>query len=183
MKKVILIILLCASGMMCQTTSAQISFKINIGLQPIWGPVGYEHVEYYYLPDIESYYYVPTHMYVYMERGRWITKSYLPIRYRNYDVYKGRKVVINEPRPYMHHNNYKIKYAKSYGHYNQQLIRDSHESKYLEIKDHPEHSKWKGNQNNKREDQYNKREDQNNKGQKQNNKDQKQNQKNGRDRN
>lgn len=175
MKKLILIIALCTSGLMCQTASAQISFRINIGSQPIWGPVGYDHVEYYYLPEIESYYYVPTRMYFYLERGRWVSRSYLPVRYRNFDVYKSRKVVINETRPYMHHNNYKIKYAKSNVRYNQQSIRDSHESKYLENKNHPEHSKWKGNQNNNRQDQ-------NNKGQKQDNKGQKQNQKNGKER-
>jgi hypothetical protein len=75
MKRLILLILLCSSGLLCQTTTAQISFKINIGLQPIWGPVGYDHVEYYYLPEIETYYYVPTRQYTYMERGRWVTTS------------------------------------------------------------------------------------------------------------
>lgn len=175
MKRLILLILLCSSGLLCQTTTAQISFKINIGLQPIWGPVGYDHVEYYYLPEIETYYYVPTRQYTYMERGRWVTTSSLPMRYRNFDVYKARKVVINEPKPYMHHNNYKMKYAKSNDRSHQQLIRDSRDSKYFEIKDHPEHSKWKGNQNDKRQDMNNKREDQNNKGQKDNNKGQKQN--------
>ena len=165
MKKLILLFVLCSSGFLCQIATAQISFKINIGLQPAWGPVGYDHVEYYYLPEIETYYYVPTHEYVYLERDRWVTRSYLPLRYRNFDVYRTRKVVINEPRPYMHHKNYKIKYAKWDGRSDQHLIRDSHESKYLEIKDHPEHSKWKGNYNDKGQDQYNKREKENNKGQ------------------
>lgn len=38
---------------------AQVSLNINIGSQPVWGPTGYDHVDYYYFPDIDAYYYVP----------------------------------------------------------------------------------------------------------------------------
>jgi hypothetical protein len=143
MKKLILILVICLSGFLWNATFAQISFRVNISSQPIWGPVGYDHVEYYYLPDIEAYYYVPSHKYVYMENGRWISRSGLPSRYRNYDVYNSRKVVINESRPYLRHNEFKARYASSNERSNQQSIRDSHETKYFENKNHPEHSKWK----------------------------------------
>ena len=40
------------SGFAFQIVSAQVKvgFSVNIGTQPEWGPVGYDHVEYYYLP-------------------------------------------------------------------------------------------------------------------------------------
>jgi hypothetical protein len=58
-------------------------------------------------------------------------------------MYNTRKVVVNEPKPYLHHQDYRAKYASSNERSNQQSIRDSHESKYFENKNHPEHSKWK----------------------------------------
>ncbi len=142
MKKLILIFAICTSGLFSLTANAQISLMINISSQPVWGPVGYDYVEYYYLPEIEVYYYVPSHMYIYMEGGNWISRSYLPQRYRYYDVYHSRKVVINEQKPYMHHNNYRQRYSHSQDYSNQLSIRDSHEEKYFQNKNHPEHDKW-----------------------------------------
>ena len=74
MKKTILVVALLLGGLMFQKASAQlrVSFKVNIATQPVWGPVGYDHVEYYYMPDIDAYYYVPTRQYIYLQRGRWI---------------------------------------------------------------------------------------------------------------
>jgi hypothetical protein len=148
MKKLILLFALCLSGMFCETTFAQITLSVNIASQPIWGPVGYDHVEYYYLPDIQTYYYVPGHKYFYMESGRWVSRSYLPQKYSHYDLYNTRKVVINEPKPYLRHKEYMAKYAVTNERSNQQSIRDSHDSKYFVIKNHPEHSKWKDNKKN-----------------------------------
>jgi hypothetical protein len=143
MKKLFLLLVICLNGYLYETVFAQVSLRVNISSQPVWGPVGYDHVEYYYLPDIEAYYYVPNHRYVYMENGRWISRSGLPARYRNYDLYNTRKVVINESKPYLRHNEYKAKYISSHERSNYQSIRDSHEPKYFENKHHPEHSKWK----------------------------------------
>jgi hypothetical protein len=90
---------------------AQVSLSINIGSQPQWGPRGYDHVDYYYLPDVDSYYYVPTRQFVYLSGNRWIHARRLPSRYRNYDLYGGRKVVINSPRPWLSHNTYRTRYV------------------------------------------------------------------------
>jgi hypothetical protein len=147
MKKIIVVFAVIIGCLSCETTFAQVRVKVNIGTQPIWGPVGYDHVDYYYLPDIEAYYYVPRHKYVYMENGNWISRSNLPPRYRNYDMYSSRKIVINEPKPYLRHQQYKTRFAGS-DHENQQSIRDSRESRYFENKNHPEHSKWKEAQRN-----------------------------------
>jgi hypothetical protein len=127
---------------MCQSVSAQIRFRINIGNQPMWGPVGYDHVDNYYLPDIEAYYNVPSHRYTYMEGGHWITRAYLPERYRGYDMYNTRKVVINEPRPYLRHNEYRDRYARS-NEESHGSIRDSHDGRYFENKNHPQHAQYR----------------------------------------
>ena len=145
MKKVIILFVLIMCGMMSQPTQAQISFQANIGLQPLWGPIGYDHVEYYYLPDVDAYYYVPTHMFFYMENGRWVNRPYLSGRYRNFDLFSARKYVINEDRPYLRHNQFRSRYLNARDYRRPMAIRDSHDSRYFEISGHPEHSKWRGN--------------------------------------
>ncbi|MCX6231280.1 MAG: hypothetical protein NTZ33_07030 [Bacteroidetes bacterium] len=106
-----IVILLAAS------TQAQISVNLNIGSPPRWGPAGYNDVQYYYLPDVESYYDVRASMFIYFSGGVWIHRSYLPGRYRNYDLYGGYKVVMNDyhgNRPYEHFNEHRMKYKKGY---------------------------------------------------------------------
>ena len=114
----------------------------GIGSQPIWGPTGYDYVEYYYFPDIEVYYNVPKHRFIYFERGHWITRSSLPSRYRGYDLYHSYKVVVNEREPYLNHQTYKEKYSSYRDRHDQQPIRDSRDSKYFVNKNHPEHKNW-----------------------------------------
>ncbi|MDP1995245.1 MAG: hypothetical protein Q8K40_08380, partial [Ignavibacteria bacterium] len=114
----------------------------NIGSQPAWGPVGYDEVQYYYLPDIDSYYYVPQHRFYFFNGGRWIYSSSLPARYANYNLYNGYKVVVNQREPWRNHNVYKNKYSSFKGRHDQQPIRDSRDSKYFVNKNHPEHNNW-----------------------------------------
>ena len=132
------------SGFLFQTAVAQVHvrFSVNIASQPVWGPVGYDHVEYYYMPDIDAFYYVPKHQYIYQERGRWVFATSLPSRFHDYDMYNGYKVVINDARPYRHAETYRKKYGSYKGRRDQEIIRNSHDPKYYEIKDHPDHSKW-----------------------------------------
>lgn len=59
------------------------------------------------------------------------------------NLYSTYKVVINQPRPYLQHNVYKVKYAKYKKGYKQAVIRDSKDSKYFVVKGHPSHSKVK----------------------------------------
>ena len=129
---------------MASTANAQlsISFGFNLDRQPIWGPTGYDHVEYYYLPDIEVYYNVPEHMFYYEDGGRWISRSSLPARYRGYDFYNSYKVVVNERAPYRNHRMYREKYFSYKGRHDQQPIRDSRDEKYFTNKRHPEHNNW-----------------------------------------
>ncbi|MEI6349187.1 MAG: hypothetical protein WCP69_14660 [Bacteroidota bacterium] len=98
-------------------TQAQVSVNVNIGTPPQWGPMGYNDARYYYLPDIEAYYDVPSAMFIYYDNGAWIRRPYLSARYRNYDLYSGYKVVLPNYRganPYYFYNNHRSKYAKGY---------------------------------------------------------------------
>lgn len=124
---------------------AQIRLSFNIGLQPVWGPVGYDHVENYYLPDIDAYYNVDSRQYTYIINGRWVSTMSLPWQYRNYDLYRGYKVVMNEPRPYLHYQRDRIQYAPYRERHDQQPIRDSRDEKYFENRNHPQHNEWRGN--------------------------------------
>jgi hypothetical protein len=99
------------------TTQAQVSVNVNIGSPPMWGPVGYTNVQYYYLPDVYAYYDINASMFIYQSGGIWVHRSYLPTRYRNYDLYNGYKVVMTDyhgSSPYYHHAEYKRKYAQGY---------------------------------------------------------------------
>jgi len=118
-------------------THAQVRVSINIGSQPLWGPVGYQTADYYYLPDIETYYYVPQRQFIYLSNGRWVFATSLPERYRGYDLYNGYKVVINEPRPYLHFKEDKIKYVKYKNIHSQPVIVRSEDPRYFVIEGHP----------------------------------------------
>jgi hypothetical protein len=161
MKKLLMILVVLLNVVFFTTTQAQIKVNININTQPIWGPVGYNHVDYYYLPDIETYYYVPNKQFVYLSNGNWIFGYSLPVRYRSYDLYNGYKVVINEPKPYLQFKQHKIKYAHFKGNKGQGYIKNSKEPKYFGVKDHPNYKgnlrntwddddKGKGNKGNKK---------------------------------
>ena len=97
-----------------QQSQAQlrVGVNINIGDQPSWRAPGYNYVEYYYLPDIESYYYVPTRQFIYMSGGRWIYSSSVPQRYRGYNLNTGYKVVINRPNAYNYFEEDRRKYGR-----------------------------------------------------------------------
>ena len=150
MKKTILIAALLLGGFMFQNAQAQVhvDVRFNVGTQPVWGPVGYDYVDYYYMPDIDVFYNVPRHQYIYLQSGHWIFASSLPSRYHNYDINRGYKVVVNEPTPYRNAAVYRTKYAGYKDNHGQEIIRNSHDSRYWENKNHPEHNKWKANQNN-----------------------------------
>jgi hypothetical protein len=114
MKKIIVIMAVAISLLTVSSNKAQVGINlgVNIGSQPAWGPVGHDHVDYYYLPDIESYYYVPKRQYVYLNAGSWIFSTNLPARYANYDVERGYKVVINQPTPYLNFERDRVKYVQ-----------------------------------------------------------------------
>ena len=97
--------------------NAQVSINVNLGLQPSWGPVGYSSVDYYYLPDIQAYYDVRATQFIFLNGGVWIRSGHLPRQYRDYDLNRGYKVVLNDyhgARPYDEFRYHKVKYYKGY---------------------------------------------------------------------
>jgi hypothetical protein len=115
---------------------AQVHAKVNIESQSLWGPAGYDYVEYYYLPEIEVYYSVPKGEFIYWNGNRWEFAINLPPRY-HVDLYHTYKVIINEPTPYLHNDVYRTKYSKfRKGGHSQLAIRDSYQSKYFVVKGH-----------------------------------------------
>jgi len=138
MKKLLIVAMLGIALLFNSNAKAQVSVNINIGSQPLWGPTGYDHVDYYYLPDVDSYYYVPKQQFVYLSNGNWIFNNSLPARYSNYNLYNGYKVVINGDRPYLNYNTHKVKYAKFKNYGGKQLvIKNSNNKKYYVVKGHP----------------------------------------------
>ncbi len=102
---------------LASNSSGQVSVNVNVGTPPLWAPVGYSDVRYYYLPDIETYYDIQSSMFIYYEGGLWVHRSYLPGRYRNYDLYNGYKVVVPQYRgayPNYFFNYHRSKYGKGY---------------------------------------------------------------------
>lgn len=133
MKKYLMIGMLSSALLLgtAYTSQGQLNIHVNIGSQPVWGPEGYDQADYYYLPDIESYYSVSTHQFIYLNNGRWIYSANLPPRYANYDLYSGYKVVINKPRPYLNFNQDRVQYARYRGYRGRQVvIRDSKDERY-----------------------------------------------------
>ena len=113
LKLIVIVIVL----FLANPVQAQLSVRLNLGSPPQWGPVGYTHARYYYLPDVESYYDVQSSMFIYLSGGVWVHRAYLPARYRNYDLYNGYKVVMNDyhgNRPYANYNDYRTRYARGY---------------------------------------------------------------------
>lgn len=129
MKKLLYFTLLIGGLFITQSSQAQVSVNINIGSQPLWGPVGYDYVRYYYMPEIDVYYNVATRKYTYFHGNRWVTKSKLPARYRNFDVYRTYKVVINDHNPWHHHKVNRSKYSHYASYRNQHILRDVRHSK------------------------------------------------------
>lgn len=136
MKKLFLTLIV-AVGLMSIQSSAQVRLNVNIGSQPLWAPVGYDHVDYYYLPDVESYYYVPKRQFIYMDGGRWNFSNSLPSQYSGYNLDRGYKVVINSKDAFRNFDHDRVKYAKYKKVKGQKIIRYSNDPRYYAVKGHP----------------------------------------------
>ncbi|MCC8427291.1 hypothetical protein [Mucilaginibacter sp. UR6-11] len=149
MKKILLTAVLLVSCLMFKADAQlRISLGLNIGSQPDWGPVGYDHASYYYMPDVDAYYDVPNHQYVYFENNRWVRGAGLPGRY-NFDPYNSYKVVVNERNPWERASVYRTKYKVYKGRRDQQIIRNSRDTKYRNHwQDHNDYGRGPGNSDN-----------------------------------
>jgi len=126
MKKIILSAAFFGAMLVFNQAKAQpgISVQIQVGTVPAWIPPGYGDADYYYLPDIQTYYYVPQRQFIYLDGGRWMSAPSLPACYRSYDLYHGYKVAVTEPRPYLHDNIYRERYWRGSAHSRRPEYRD-----------------------------------------------------------
>jgi hypothetical protein len=118
MKKLKLVVLAAVLFFTSNAIQSQVSINVNLGVQPSWGPVGYSSVDYYYIPDVQAYYDVRATQFIFLNGGTWIRSSRLPQQYRNYDLNRGYKVVLNDyhgTRPFSQFKFHKQKYYKGYG--------------------------------------------------------------------
>ncbi len=81
---------------------------------PDWGVAG-QDATYYYIPATETYYDIRKGQYVYMQDGKWMRTTTMPAAYKDYDLYSGYKVVINDPKePFGDYETLRAKYGKDY---------------------------------------------------------------------
>ena len=93
---------------------AQISVNLDLGKPPVWGPT-VTNQEYYFLPDIGSYYDIRESQFIYLNNGVWTRANTLPGKYRTYDLNSGNIVVLKDYKgrsPYINFKNHKVKYYK-----------------------------------------------------------------------
>lgn len=96
-------------------SSAQVSVNVNLGTPPVWAPAERVETQYYYLPDVDAYYDVPSAKFIYIKNGTWFRSAALPYRYRNYNLRDGNVVYLTDYRgnsPYSYHKNHVMKYSK-----------------------------------------------------------------------
>ena len=127
LKLIVIAILFCMSSL----SNAQVSVNVNLGLAPAWGPAGYSSVDYYYLPEVESYYDIRASQFIFIRNGIWIRSGYLPRMYRGYDLYNGYKVPMNNyhgSRPYTSNVYNKKNYYRGYnkGRYQKPIGNGNH---------------------------------------------------------
>ncbi|RFZ84966.1 hypothetical protein DYU05_04995 [Mucilaginibacter terrenus] len=124
--------------------NAQVSVNLNVGL---WNPPAeYSGVDYYYVPDIESYYYVPKHQYVYLDGGNWVWRNTPPPRYGSFNINNGYKVAVNRPQAYRYFTTDRVKYAKYKGNKKQVIVRNNYynnNTRVVKVKhDNGNHNGW-----------------------------------------
>lgn len=140
MKKILFLTLL-TSSLACTRIFASTRVVSNIAQQPIWGPVGYDHADFYFLPEIDCYYDIAAHQFVYEKNGSWVYSTSVPPQAKSIDLFRTYKVVMRGQHPWFQHVPNRIRYVSYRTNHTQPVIRDCHQQRYWVIADHPEHNK------------------------------------------
>lgn len=136
MKKFIYTVLAFGFLAIAQPADAQVNVSINIGSQPMWGPTGYDYARYYYMPEMDVYYDVVQRRYTYPRGNRWVTVRSLPARYRQVDMYRTYKVVLNQAQPWRNHGSIRKQYGRYASNHSQRVLRDHRGQHKYEKKHH-----------------------------------------------
>jgi len=150
MKRLIFMMMFIAAGLLFANRSqAQVRVNVNIGNQPAWAPEGYDDAQYYYIPDMDMYYDVPAHQFVYQRNRRWVRTAVLPPTYQQkFDLYRVHKVAINQRDAYRFHDRDRQQYAQFRGKFDQHPIRDSKDDKYAQNRNNWDHNQFRGHPDN-----------------------------------
>lgn len=126
MKKLILPTVLFAAVLLSAHAEAQVRLNVNVNIgRPAWGLPGDYAGDYYYLPEIDTYYDIPHRQFIYLSDGRWMIAASLPGMYSDYDLYGGYKVAINEARPWYRCDYYRDRYRDHYMTYRRPVVVDN----------------------------------------------------------
>lgn len=118
-----------------QGIAQRVSVNINVNSRPQVYEKHYKVYEapnYYYYPEIESYFDVSSSVFIYFEGENWIRSRHLPRYYHNYDISQGYKVVIDYHgrHPYHHFYTHKKKYrSKRYDYCYEQNYKHKYHKK------------------------------------------------------
>ena len=149
--------------LIANTTTAQLSVNVNIGAPPSWGPVGYTNIDYYYLPDVQAYYDIRASQFIYFGNNRWVRSRYLPRQYRNYDLYSGYKVVLNNYHgrtPYNNFKNHRRDYRVGYrGHYQRNIGSRQVQQRYAQRPNYSRSNRYNDNRRYADNKRYSKKQD------------------------
>lgn len=120
---------------------AKVSINVNINVQPGWGPVGYDYVNYYYFPDYNVYYDMNRSSYLVPGRSGWYYTTNIARVFNGFDPYRLNKVVVND-NPRQYNAQHKRMYASYVGKkINQSMIYNSNDHRYYGNKNHPQYGK------------------------------------------
>ena len=123
---------------------------------PVWAPTAPAKVQYYYLPDIQTYYDVPSQQYIYSNNGVWTRSSSLPIRYKTYNLSKGNTVYLSDYKgktPYVFYKQHRAKYESNKNWEEKDHDNGNHYGNHKEKhKDYENHTDENDNQNGKQND-------------------------------
>lgn len=104
-------------------SQAQVSVNVNLGKPPVWAPAESVATQYYYLPEIDSYYDVPAERFIYPNNGKWVRAKKLPKKYQSYNLRGGKVIYLTDYKgnaPYAFHKNHQEKYyvkSNGYNHF------------------------------------------------------------------
>jgi hypothetical protein len=138
------------------TMQAQVSINVNLGATPAWIPQVETGVRYYYLPDVDAYYDMRLSVFIFSHNGNWIRRHHLLNKYRNYDLYDGRKVAVrnycgNSPYAYSNYQKHNKWDMNDYNRLAQRTDRGNHRNNVLNEKSFREQHDWKNNKDRRSE--------------------------------
>ncbi|WP_443939100.1 hypothetical protein [Pedobacter sp. MW01-1-1] len=138
------------------SSKAQVNISVNIGTQPAWVPAGYASVNYYYLPEVEAYYYVPQRQFVYLSGSRWVRSGYLPTRYRGYNLNNCRKIVMHGSSPYRNYASHRTMYTRQVNYVHSSYGGNYRPQRYPSYNNRPQHHKHNKHDDHRRQEHHGK---------------------------